>query len=112
FYGGLENQISYKNFTLNFFFQFKNQKAFNNFSWKSTPGLMFNGPKNLHDRWQKPGDKSLYQRASAGFLAEIGSTDLHHTESNAAVSDGSFVRLRNIAINYQLPSINNNLKIN
>ncbi|MCX2681901.1 SusC/RagA family TonB-linked outer membrane protein [Galbibacter sp. EGI 63066] len=112
FYGGLRNTLSYKNLTLDFFFQFKKQKAFNNLRWRTTPGLRGNRPVSLLDRWQQQGDTNPYQRASGGLSPSVGPSDFNQSESNAAVSDASFIRLRNISLNYQVPSINNNLEVN
>ena len=111
-YGGIGNAFSYKNLTLDVFFQFKKQSAFNNLRWRTTPGFRGNGPVSLLDRWQQQGDTNPYQQASGGLSPIIGPSDLNQGESNAAVSDASFIRLRNISINYQVPSINNNLKVN
>ncbi|WP_066223741.1 SusC/RagA family TonB-linked outer membrane protein [Formosa haliotis] len=112
FYGGFQNTISYKNFTLDFFFQFKKQRAFNNLRWKATPGLRGNGPVSLLDRWQEEGDLKPYQMVSGGLSPSVGPIDWNIKESNAAVSDASFVRLRNISLNYQVPTTTRNLEVN
>ncbi|WP_111309837.1 SusC/RagA family TonB-linked outer membrane protein [Confluentibacter sediminis] len=112
FYGGLGNTFSYKNLTLDFFFQFKKQRAFNNLRWRTTPGLRGNGSVDSLDRWQQQDDTNPYQKASGGLSPSVGSSDLNQSESNAAVSDASFIRLRNISLNYKIPTINKNLDLN
>ncbi len=112
YYGGFGNTFSYKNVTLDFFFQFKKQKAFNNLRWRATPGFRGNSPVSLLDRWLEEGDTNSVQLASGGLSPSVGPSDLNQSDSNAAVSDASFIRLRNISLNYQLPTINNDLDIN
>ncbi|RIV51586.1 SusC/RagA family TonB-linked outer membrane protein [Flagellimonas taeanensis] len=103
FYGGLGNSIRFGNLTLDAFFQFKKQKAYNTVRFDATPGYKGNYHVDLLDRWMEPGDTNPYQRPSAGFG---GGTNLgaFQQESNAAVSDASFIRLRNISLGYELPT--------
>ncbi len=112
FYGGVGNTFSYKNLTLDFFFQFKKQRAFNNLRWRATPGFRGNAPVSLLDRWQQTGDTNPYQLSSGGLSPSIGPSDLNQIDSNAAVSDASFIRLRNISLSYKVPTKGNALDIN
>ncbi len=112
FYGGLGNTLSYKNLTLDFFFQFKKQKAFNYLRYRATPGFKGNADVRLLDRWQQPGDTNPIQLASGGFSPNVGPSDLNQSASNAAVSDASFIRLRNISLNYKVPVLSSGLDIN
>ncbi len=112
FYGGLGNRLSFKNVTLDFFFQFKKQKAYNNFRFRATPGFRGNGPVEILDRWQQAGDTNPIQMASGGLSPSVGPSDLNFSDSNAAVADASFIRLRSISLNYKIPTINNGLDIN
>ena len=111
FYGGLGNTLRLGNFTLDAFFQFKKQRAFNTTRFRATPGFKENGPVALLDRWQNPGDMVSVQRAFSG-LAPTGGLDGFQKESNAAVSDASFIRLRNIYLNYNVPSLKDGLDVN
>lgn len=106
FYGGLGNTFSMGNLTLDIFFQFKRQKAYNTLRFDATPGFTGNKTVDLYDRWKTVGDVKTIQRASSGmtFSGDRGS---FQQESNAAVSDASFVRLRNISLNYTVPSLGN-----
>ncbi|MHB1105188.1 MAG: SusC/RagA family TonB-linked outer membrane protein [Lutibacter sp.] len=111
FYGGLGNTISYKGVTLDFFFQFKKQKSFNELRFVATPGYRGNAPAILLDRWQQSGDIYPIQMASGG-LSFGEDTGVIQGESNAAVSDASFIRLRNVSLNYKVPTIHKGLDIN
>ncbi len=111
FYGGLGNTLSYKNLTFDFFFQFKKQKAFNELAFSATPGFRGNAPLRLLDRWQQSGDSNPIQMATGG-LSFGEDTDGLQRRSNAAVSDASFIRLRNVSLNYKVPTIDRGLDIN
>lgn len=103
FYGGLGNTLRFGPLSLDVFFQFKKQKAYNARGFNATPGAKTNAPVELLDRWQEPGDDKPVQRASSGL--NVGEDQgANEQESNAAVSDASFLRLRNVSISYTLPS--------
>ena len=97
FYGGLGNIVTYKNISLDFFFQFRKQKGRNYLDITSTAGINRNTPVELYDRWQEPGDIAPIQKA--------GFNNPNQNDSNAAISDASFVRLRNITLNYKVPKM-------
>ena len=97
FYGGLGNTLTYKNVSLDVFFQFKKQKGINYLSTNSTVGARGNGPVQLLNRWQEPSDTGPIQRAGVFDNSDKQSS------SSAAVSDASFIRLRNITLNYKVP---------
>lgn len=111
FYGGFGNTFSYGNLTFDVFFQFKKQKAFNELTLAATPGYRGNAPVSLLDRWQQQGDTNPIQMASGG-LAFGEDTGVLQQRSNAAVSDASFIRLRNISLNYKVPTADSNLDVN
>ncbi|MGJ5641512.1 SusC/RagA family TonB-linked outer membrane protein [Formosa sp. S-31] len=113
FYGGLGNSISYKNLSLDFFFQFKKQRAFNTKSVQVAPGYRRNVPVSLLNHWQNPGDTSEYMLATGGLNSSLYPSISYQTISSAAVSDASFIRLRNITLNFKIPkSVLPNLDLN
>lgn len=113
FYGGLGNTLSYKRMSLEFFFQFKKQKGYNNLASGASVGFRGNGPVQLLDRWQEIGDIKPIQRATIGRFPGAGLAGQNQSESSAAVSDASFIRLRNIALSYKIPkSLSSDLDIN
>ena len=103
FYGGLGNTLSYKNLSLDLFFQFKKQQAYNLFRVHSTPGFGNNAPVALLDRWQEVGDETEFMIASGGFDGSLRTSSTNQRRSSAAVSDASFIRLRNVSLNYNVP---------
>ena len=102
FYGGLQNQISFKNWQFEFLFQFVKQKQINAAAI-GIPGTMSNQSTELLDRWQKPGDQAIHQRLTSGLDAAAISAQTNYYSSNANVTDASFIRLKNIALSYNLP---------
>jgi TonB-linked SusC/RagA family outer membrane protein len=111
FYGGLGNTLGFGNLTLDFFFQFKKQKGFDQLAFGATPGYRGNAPVALLDRWQEVGDVAPVQRASGG-LSFGEDTGVLQQFSNAAFSDASFIRLRNISLNYKVGTLDNGLEVN
>lgn len=103
YYGGLGNTFIYKNLTLDCFFQFKRQKGYNNLYYGASVGFIENKPVSFLNHWQKPGDDQPIQRANFGRFPGVGIAAQNQSQSNAAVSDASFIRLRNIMFNYRVP---------
>lgn len=103
FFGGFGNTLTYKNFSIDFFFQFKKQKAYNLFRGNPSPGFMKNMPSLLFERWRNVGDIAPVMKSTAA-LRSVGPTKGYFSDSNAAVSDASYIRLRNITLTYKLPS--------
>ncbi|MEQ9169204.1 MAG: SusC/RagA family TonB-linked outer membrane protein [Fulvivirga sp.] len=113
FVGGLTNNLSYKGFDFSFFFQY----SFGNDVYKIyEEGL--NGTANLGaaidpnglgvtpanmttdmlGRWRNPGDNTSIPRAVAGAQG------IYNTQrSSRFLEDGSYVRLKNITLGYNLP---------
>ncbi len=111
FYGGLGNTLSWGNLTFDVFLQFKKQKGYNTFRYNPVPGAPNNVSVELYDRWREPGDMKTVQVASSGLVIGAGYAD-EQRRSSAAVSDASFIRVRNISLNYQVPKMGNGLDVN
>jgi len=105
FYGGFGNNFQYKNFQLDIFFQFVSKDDRNYlYSLPATPGFTnFNMPVAVLDRWQKTGDNSDIQRFYSTSGA-AGTARNNYRLSDGIFVDASYVRLKNLALNYSLPS--------
>ncbi len=101
YYGGIQNQLSYKQWNLDFLFQFTKQK--NRLTPMGAAGLMSNQPAGVVDAWQQAGDVTPYQIYTTGKNSQAVSADFYYSESDALLTDSSFIRLKNIALTYQLP---------
>ncbi|MGI8601292.1 MAG: SusC/RagA family TonB-linked outer membrane protein [Chitinophagaceae bacterium] len=115
FFGGLSNQISYKNLSLDFFFQFVKQESITN-DWGplvGVPGTMNNKDVSVLDRWRSPGDVTNIPRPSA-TSANVANTAYrnYYRSSDAAWGDASYVRLKNLSLTYDLSSLTQKWKLN
>lgn len=105
FYGGLQNNFSYGNFTLDLLFQFVKQKGMN-YYYENVGGLpgtfSANQPTYVLDRWQKEGDIARFQRYNQDY-SNIESSN-NAVNSDLQYGDASYIRLKNVSLSYTLPS--------
>lgn len=106
FYGGFSNVLTYKNWELRFFFNFKKQKATNNFYYGTPPGIMVNQSTQVLDHWQQPGDNAFMQQYTTGGNPDAVTAFSNYGLSDAAVSDASYIWLKNVAVSYTLTDKN------
>jgi len=105
FYGGFQNNLTYKNFSLDFLFQFVNQlgkdgtKFGINNSGRGT--ISNNQPLSFLDRWENSGDISNIQKTSAVSIYNTAAR--YPSNSDAAWTDASYVRLKNLSFSWQIP---------
>lgn len=99
YFGGFQNTVQWGGLELDFLFQFvkQNGRSYqNNFG---APGAQpgFNQPIEVfNNRWRAPGDITNVQQAS--IAGAVPMTNFHN--SNGAIVDASYIRLRNVAISY------------
>jgi TonB-linked SusC/RagA family outer membrane protein len=101
FFGGLRNQLSWKGFDVNTFFEFSQGfEVFNAMRIFADDGGYYfdNKFRDVLRRWQKPGDQTDMPRAS------YDGTSGARTVSSRFVEDGSYVRFQEITFGYTLPS--------
>jgi len=101
YYGGIQNQLSYKRLTLDFLFQFN--KQMNLISPIGPAGVMSNQPQSLSDSWQQPGDAAPYQLYSTGASSAAVTGDYLFSKSDGTLKDVSYIRLKNISLSYDVP---------
>jgi TonB-dependent starch-binding outer membrane protein SusC len=101
FTGGLTNTFNYKGFDLNIFFTFvSGNEIYNNAGRFMTSGFgngLDNQTRDILNRWQKPGDVTDVPRL--GIFFSTG-----ERTSSRWVYDGSYLRLRQLALGYSIPS--------
>lgn len=104
FYGGLQNQLSYKQWKIDFLFEFKKQKGvhsvYNSFNIIGTP---VNQPVIVLNRWQKNGDIAPYEQFTQAF-GPAGIATFYLYNSSAILTDASYCRLKNLSVSYLIPS--------
>ncbi|MET0636633.1 MAG: SusC/RagA family TonB-linked outer membrane protein [Chitinophagaceae bacterium] len=102
FYGGFQNTVRFRKWELTCLFQFvKQDGAEAVFTSFTAAGMAINQPHLVLDRWQQPGDQSRYQRFTAGS-GEASTAANRVANSTAIVTDASYVRLKNLALNYTI----------
>ncbi|MGJ5641478.1 SusC/RagA family TonB-linked outer membrane protein [Formosa sp. S-31] len=92
FYGGLNNSFTYKNWQLDFLFNFVNKKGY---ELTRFPGMLGNIPDYALDLGFTPTTDSSSE--------SYASYRNYYMQSDAIFKDASFVRLRNLSISYSLP---------
>lgn len=103
YFGGFQNNISFKGFDLSFFFQFVNQTGINYLASFGVPGAFGNQPTIVLDRWRQEGDITDIQRF--GVLDGNTTTGYENAQrSTQIISDASFIRLQNVMLSYSFPS--------
>ncbi|MFH6991868.1 SusC/RagA family TonB-linked outer membrane protein [Flavobacterium sp. FlaQc-48] len=103
YFGGLQNTIKYKNWQLDFLFQFAKQKNYNGSSYFGLPGTEGNLPVSALNSWREPGDQSVFQVYTSGTNSTASAAYYRYFESDGAISDASYIRLKNISLSYDIP---------
>jgi TonB-dependent starch-binding outer membrane protein SusC len=114
-FGGLTNNLSYKNFDLSVFFNwtygnkiFNTTRSYTEITSYAATGTNLGNPPRIRNiaseayygRWQKKGDIAEYR----GF--DFGNTyrAVQSLPTDYFLEDGSFLRLRSISLSYNIPS--------
>lgn len=92
FFGGINNNLAYKNFSLQFLWQFVKQKGSFGLLNAGEVGVQSTQVLNESDRLQKVSQS--YEASTAYYRA---------SNSSFAVVDASFLRLKNISFTYKIP---------
>ncbi len=98
YYGGLINTLTYKNFTLDFAFQYNHRNGFINNALSSSPfGYTYtNQTTDALNRWTKAGDVAKYPMANVNFPAVYS----FMSASDYNWGDASFLKLKTLSLNY------------
>ena len=103
YFGGLQNQISYGRWQLDFLFQFVKQQNYNATYLAGLPGAMANQPSAVVNHWQQPGDTAGSQLYTTGVNGEASDAFYRYYSSDAIISDASYIRLKNVSLSYSIP---------
>ena len=100
-YAGLQNSFQFKQLSLEFLFQFVKRLGMNDLFLSNPPGTPnSNQPAFVLDRWQKIGDMNPFERYSSNL--SLFNSIYSASQSDAAYSDASYIRLKNLSLSYQL----------
>lgn len=106
YFGGVQNNVRWKNFHVNFFFEFVKQPGRNHLSWfQIPPGRLAsaggNQPIEVMNRWQQPGDISnMLQFSTSNTYTSYNRA----ATSDLSLTDASYIRLKTLTLAYQLPT--------
>ncbi|ROH94811.1 SusC/RagA family TonB-linked outer membrane protein [Chryseobacterium cucumeris] len=103
YFGGWNNTLRYKNWNLSFLFQFVKQRNWNYNNIMPIPGTMNNQPQEVLDVWSAENPGGSYMTYSSGSNGIKNQLHVFFMNSTAAVSDASFIRLKNLELGYQVP---------
>ncbi|TDS52423.1 SusC/RagA family TonB-linked outer membrane protein [Myroides indicus] len=102
YYGGVQNTVSYKNISLDFLFQFVKQQGYNYNQAIILPGILRNQPIEVLDHFNLENKNASYSFYSTGVNSEALNNSFLLQESDKAISDASYIRLKNISLSYTL----------
>ncbi|OXB07810.1 SusC/RagA family TonB-linked outer membrane protein [Flavobacterium pectinovorum] len=103
YYGGITNQLSYKNLTLDFLFQFVKQKGAGTASLFPVAGSFSNQPVQAMNHFPQDGTNAANQLYTTGVNADALSANDNYTLSDAMIQDASFIRLKSLSLSYTIP---------
>ncbi|WP_157986466.1 SusC/RagA family TonB-linked outer membrane protein [Chitinophaga alhagiae] len=111
FFGGLQNTFSYKGLELDVLFQFVKQEGpLLNYGYLSQAyGTIYNKDISALGRWRQKGDQASVPMATT--LANNSFYDYYRV-SSGVWGDASFIRLKNIALRYNLSKVLSRYKVN
>ncbi|WP_317126168.1 SusC/RagA family TonB-linked outer membrane protein [Flavobacterium ranwuense] len=102
YFGGLQNQFQYKNWQLDFLFQFVKQQNYD-YSPNVPGGSPINQYSDMVNAWQQWGDIKPFQMNTSGQNGDAVNAYYNYVDSDATIVDGSYIRLKNISLSYDLP---------
>ena len=103
YFGGLQNQFRYKNWQLDFLFQFVKQQNYNIPRALGVSGTMANQSNEVLGHWQNTGDTGPTQLYTSGANGDAENALYRYAASDAGITDTSFIRLKNVALSFDFP---------
>ncbi len=100
FFGGITNEFAYKNFSLSVFFQFSyGNDIYSEINHQRNSVVRYNNlSTDALNRWRKPGDITDFPKPVRDDPRESDSRI-----QSRWVEDGSYIKLKNINLNYSFP---------
>lgn len=103
YFGGWSNNLRFRQWSASFLFQFVKQRNWNYNRQMLIPGNMNNQPVEVLDAWSPSNPTGTYMQYSSGTIAQKNTLHSLFQNSTAAVGDASFIRLKNVQLNYSIP---------
>ena len=102
YYGNLVNSFTWNNLNFDFNFQFTKKKGYHLQQMFTMPGTMSNQLAETFNYWNNSANP-LYQIPSNGSNSAAYTAYQNYLTSDAIIVDRSFIRLKTLAIQYNLP---------
>lgn len=102
-YGGLQNSVRYKNWTLDFLVQLVRQSQYNINSIYTNIGYMANLPAVFNNYWTPDNPNAQFQKPSAGYSSSAAAAGSRFVGSDTTVSDIVTMRIKNASLTYTIP---------
>jgi len=103
YYGSISNTLRYKNWHLDFLFQFVKKEGYNELYGTDYSGGFWNQPDSVLDHWEEIGNETYMQAYTTGLQSDLVSSYSKFKQSNGVISDVSFVRLKSLSLTYNIP---------
>ncbi|MCK8141451.1 SusC/RagA family TonB-linked outer membrane protein [Flavobacterium sp. I-SCBP12n] len=104
FYGGLGNNLSYKNWNLDFLLQFVKQEAANELLYFPVAGTFSNQPTAVLNHFPLTNNLDTVQQYTSGANGTVFTAQNYYTQSDALNTNASYVRLKSASLTYSIPS--------
>lgn len=108
YYGGVQNRFSFAGFNLDLLVQFVRQSGYNtSHLFSRAPGTLSNQPERVTGKWTEPGQagKEIQRLTSQSWTTAGQAYESYYYNSTAAISDASFLRLKNLSLSYSVPRL-------
>jgi len=105
YFGGVGNNMTYKNWNLDFLFQFVKQKAFRENVSFATAGIFSNQPISVLNHYPNDNNTATVQQYTAGANAGAFTAQGYYIQSDATITDASYVRLKSLNLTYSIPAL-------
>ncbi len=103
FFGGWNNNFKYRQWSASFLWHFVKQRNWNYNRQMLVPGSMNNQPVEVLNVWSPSNPSGMYMPYSSGANSQKNASHVLFQNSTAAVGDASFIRLKNVQLNYTIP---------
>ncbi|MGJ1363203.1 SusC/RagA family TonB-linked outer membrane protein [Sphingobacterium spiritivorum] len=104
FYGSVSSNLTFKDWDFAFLFQYTKQLGVSYVTGFGgyAPGMRYNQPVRVLERWRQQGDHTETQRFTTGGDANSAFTN-YARYSDGRVTDASYIRLKSVHLSYTIP---------
>src|SRR5690606_13465556 len=103
-FGGLNNSFRYRNWNIDFTWMFVKQRVYSPDYYGNSLGSFYNQPDRLNDYFSQENKDARYQVPTTGANGMAMRAYQNFKSSDGVVTDGSYIRLKSLQIQYTLDS--------